>query len=131
MDDLAGFRQVNELPYFNACINEAGRMHPPLGLPLERVVPAQGAMVCGKYLPGGTVVGMSAWVVHRDPDAFGEDCDIWRPERWLCDGEKRRKMENALLTVSDLIDAPPNTSFTRFDGLAYHHQPGIVTDFFT
>ena len=100
MDELAGFRQANELPYFNACINEAGRMHPPLGLPFEREIPPQGAVICGKHLKGGTVVGMSAWVTHRDPDTFGDDCQEWRPERWLCEPEKKRKMEKALLTVS-------------------------------
>lgn len=75
MDELVGFKQANELPYFNACINEAGRIHTPLGLPLEREVPPQGAVVCGKPLKPGTVIGMSAWVVHRDPEMFGEDCE--------------------------------------------------------
>lgn len=81
-------------------IKEGGRIHPPFGLPYERVVPAQGATICGKFLPGGTLVGMSAWVVHRNKELYGEDCDKWNPDRWLkCDTEKRRKMENALLTV--------------------------------
>nr|Q0CRQ3.2 RecName: Full=Cytochrome P450 monooxygenase ATEG_03631; AltName: Full=Azasperpyranone A biosynthesis cluster A protein ATEG_03631 [Aspergillus terreus NIH2624] len=99
LDDLASWKQTRELPYLDAVIKEGGRIHPPFGLPYERVVPAQGATICGKFLPGGTLVGMSAWVVHRNKELYGEDCDEWNPDRWLkCDTEKRRKMENALLT---------------------------------
>ena len=100
LDPLASWKQTRDLPYLDACVKEAGRLHPPFGLPLERVVPSEGAVVCGQSLKGGTVVGMSAWVVHRNHDVFGEDCDEWNPERWLCEPEKRRRMENALLTVS-------------------------------
>ena len=88
------------LPYLDACIKEAGRVHPPFGLPLERVVPASGVTICGEYLAPGTIVGMSAWVAHRDRDTFGDDADVWRPERWLVEGEARKRMENGLLTVS-------------------------------
>ncbi|EAQ83729.1 hypothetical protein CHGG_10133 [Chaetomium globosum CBS 148.51] len=95
---LVSWRRARELPYLDACVKEAGRLHPPFGLPYERVVPKEGAVVCGKFLPGGTVVGMSAFVVGRDPGLFGEDADEWRPERWLEVGEEqRRRMENAVL----------------------------------
>lgn len=98
------WKEARELPYLDAVIKEGGRLHPPFGLPLERVVPQPGATVCGKYLPPGTVVGMSGWVVHRDPNTFGEDCEQWRPERWLeCGAEERRRMEHALLTVRERI----------------------------
>lgn len=100
LDSLASWTQTHDLPYLTACINEAGRLHPPFGLPFERQVPPEGAVVCGRHLKGGTVVGMSAWVTHRDRNTFGEDCDDWRPERWLCDTDERKRMEGALLTVS-------------------------------
>lgn len=46
------------------------------------------------------MVGMSAWVAHRQKDLYGEDCDVWNPERWLeGDEEVRRARENGLLTV--------------------------------
>ncbi|KAK0726781.1 cytochrome P450 [Lasiosphaeria miniovina] len=97
-ESLAPWRRARELPYLDACIKEAGRLHPPFGLPYERVVPPEGATVCGKFLPGGTVVGMSAFVVGRDRELFGDDADSWRPERWLEVGEeKRRRMEGGLI----------------------------------
>jgi cytochrome P450 len=39
--------------------------------------------ILGEHIPGGTIVGCNAWVVHRRPEIFGEDVDIFRPERWL------------------------------------------------
>lgn len=63
-------------------------------------MPAEGATICGVRFEAGTVVGMNAWVVHRDKEVFGNDAEEWRPERWLgVDGEKRKRMEAGLLTV--------------------------------
>ena len=98
------WKEARSLPYLDAVIKEAGRLHPPFGLPLERVVPSGGATICGQRFEGGTVVGMSAWVVHRDKDVFGKDAAEWRPERWLeCNAEQRKRMEAGLLTVRFLI----------------------------
>ena len=105
LSELVTWKETRDLPYVDACIKEAGRLHPPFGLPFERVVPSEGAEICGQHLPGGTVVGISAWTVHRDKATFGEDCDVWNPERWFCDDTSRRKMENALMTVSE---GPPS-----------------------
>ncbi|PVH96859.1 cytochrome P450 [Periconia macrospinosa] len=93
------WKQSQTLPYLEACFKEAGRIHPPFGLHLERVVPDGGIELSGEKLPQGTIVGMNAWVVHRDRDVFGDDADIFRPERWLdCDQSTRQRMEHGLLT---------------------------------
>ncbi|KAL9610444.1 MAG: hypothetical protein Q9167_004842 [Letrouitia subvulpina] len=97
--DIVGWHEAQKLPFLDACIKEAGRLHPPFGLPLERIVPAEGASFCGEHLPGGTIVGINAWVAHSDQAIFGQDADTWRPGRWLCDGEERKQMERSLLTV--------------------------------
>jgi len=94
------FKEVRHLPYLDACVWEALRIHPPFCLPFERVVPSDGITICGTFLPPRTVVGMSPYVVNRHRGTFGEDVDLWRPERWLeCDQGQRRKMENSVLTV--------------------------------
>lgn len=90
-DDDAGvvvtFAEAQQLPYLHACVQEAFRLHPAPGLPLERVVPAGGAEIAGHHVPGGTIVGCSPWVIHRRPEVFGPDADEYRPERWLpCPG---------------------------------------------
>jgi cytochrome P450 len=45
----AGYR----MPYLQACIYEALRMHPAVGMSLPRVVPADGFEIEGVFLPGG------------------------------------------------------------------------------
>ena len=99
-DPIVTWAQSQQLPYLNACIKEAARIHPPLGLQLERVVPAEGATICGTRFEAGTVVGINPWVAHRDPTVFGEDVEAWRPERWMVREERYRLMEKSLLTVS-------------------------------
>ncbi|MCJ1309075.1 hypothetical protein MMC25_002730 [Agyrium rufum] len=97
--DLISWKQCQDLPYLEACVKEAERLNPAIGLPLERIVPASGTTICGKFFPGETVVGMNAWVVHRDRDTFGKDADAWRPERWIeCSAARRSRMDKAMLT---------------------------------
>lgn len=74
--------EAQKLPYLDAVIQESFRMHPAPGLILEREVPPQGIDILGERIPGGTIVGCNAWVLHRRPEIFGEDADEYRPERW-------------------------------------------------
>ncbi|KAB8258857.1 cytochrome P450 [Aspergillus pseudonomiae] len=90
--------EISGLPYLNACVNEALRIHPPFCLPFERVVPAEGMTIGDHFFPGGTVIGMNPWVINRHQPTFGEDADAWRPERWLENPVRTRQMENALLS---------------------------------
>ena len=77
------FAESQGLPYLDACVKESFRLHPAAGLPLERVVPPQGAEIAGEFVKGGTIVGCSAWVIHRRKEIFGNDVEVFRPERWL------------------------------------------------
>ena len=91
------FADAQRLPYLSACIKEAFRLHPASRWFPERVVPAQGHTICGERIPGGTVVGVSAWVLHRNTDIYGEDVETFRPERWMvADTEKVRERDRML-----------------------------------
>lgn len=92
---LVTWHESQKLEYLDVCIKEAFRLHPAPGLPMERIVPPQGAEIAGRFVPGGTIVGCSAWVIHRNKDIFGEDVDAYRPERWLVDETKDRAAEEA------------------------------------
>ncbi|CAG5171199.1 uncharacterized protein ALTATR162_LOCUS7291 [Alternaria atra] len=88
------FKESQDMPYLQAVMKEALRMHPATGLPLERVVPAGGASICDRFFPEGTIVGTNSWVAHRDTSVFGPDAHMFRPERWLSsDKEKLSLME--------------------------------------
>ncbi|KIX02572.1 uncharacterized protein Z518_08513 [Rhinocladiella mackenziei CBS 650.93] len=72
------------LPYLKAVVRETLRIHSGVGLMLERIVPATGlTLPDGRYIPGGSVVGMNPWVVHRSEEYFGPNVDEFVPERWL------------------------------------------------
>lgn len=101
------WKESQQLPYFIAVVSEALRLHPAVGLILERIVPDCGLELAdGTVLPAGTIVGASPWVVHHDKMVFGDDASKFRPERWLqagnesqVDFQKRLKtMNGATLT---------------------------------
>ncbi|KAK4128103.1 cytochrome P450-like protein [Parathielavia appendiculata] len=81
------WHESQSLPYLDSCVKEAFRLHPAPGLPMERVVPKGGLEIAGRRIEGGTIVGCSAWVLHRDERIFGEDVEVYRPERWEVNGE--------------------------------------------
>ncbi|KAI4171233.1 MAG: hypothetical protein LQ343_004439 [Gyalolechia ehrenbergii] len=77
------WKQTQQLPYLSACVKEALRLCPAIGLGLERKVPQAGLeMPDGYVLPEGTNVSMNAWVVNRQ-DVHGKNVDDFIPERWL------------------------------------------------
>jgi cytochrome P450 len=90
---LVTWAESQELPYLDACVKEAFRLHPAPGLPLERVVPPEGIEIAGEFIQGGTIVGCSAWVIHRRAEVFGDDVESFRPERWLVDETKDKESE--------------------------------------
>jgi cytochrome P450 len=96
LSDPISYREsMTHLPYLGAVIKEAMRLHPSTGLIMERHVPSEGAVICGKTIPAGTVVGINAWVVHRNPEVFDEP-DTFIPERWLDSSpEKLKEMEQS------------------------------------
>lgn len=53
ISDPVTFREAQEMPYLQAVIKEALRIHPVTGQILSRIVPAGGATICGRYFPAG------------------------------------------------------------------------------
>lgn len=105
---VATFAQIKTLPYFNACIQETARLFPSIPVILPRQVSAGGLVLDDGHVrfsvPGGTALGASASVVNRDVHVFGEDADVFRPERWLedaqvpGDGDRVRQMHRLLFS---------------------------------
>lgn len=94
------WNESQNLPYFQACLKEGMRVRPAVGLNIARLVPPEGAEIDGQSFPGGVTVAVNGWVLHRDKATFGEDADVYRPERWLGDAEEARRMERYMFQVS-------------------------------
>lgn len=97
------------LPYFQACLREAMRVRPAVGLNITRYVPPEGVELDGKFFPGGTRIAANGWVLHRDRGVFGDDVDVYRPERWLADEETARIMDRYMFQVRNPPAPPPQT----------------------
>jgi len=81
----------------DAVIREAMRMHPGVGMPLERRVPEGGLHVAGHYIPPGVMVGMNPWIVGANRGVYGQDAAVFRAERWLQEeGETAEEYEARL-----------------------------------
>ncbi|RFU24689.1 hypothetical protein B7463_g11642, partial [Scytalidium lignicola] len=90
------FTVAQSLPYLNAVIHESMRCHMVTRLPFTRETPADGLTICGIWVLPGISVGVYEPVVHRNKEIFGDDVDVFRPERWLDDKEKAKQMANTL-----------------------------------
>jgi cytochrome P450 len=89
--------ELRKLPYLQAVIKEGLRIHPPITDSVPKRVPDGGdtVVVDGKsvFLPGGTHISYAAWPLHRSKAIFGEDADVFRPERWLLEEDEKRLAE--------------------------------------
>ncbi|KAL2428954.1 Cytochrome P450 monooxygenase cicH [Exophiala dermatitidis] len=83
LSPMITYAEALKLEYFQACLKEAMRIRPAVGLGIYRKLPPQGTTIDGQFFPGGTEVAVNGWVLHRDTSVFGEDVEEYRPERWF------------------------------------------------
>lgn len=77
--------EAKQLVYLQACVLEGLRKFPPLSQLRERVVPEGGDYLGMFHLPAGTFVGLNAWGLQLNKDVYGDNADLFYPERWLID----------------------------------------------
>lgn len=90
----APYAQTRAIPYLEAVIREALRLIPGEMFPQERVVPAGGLhLPDGQFVPQGTVIGFTSYVMHRNKAIWGADAEDFRPERFLRDEQGGEESE--------------------------------------
>ncbi|KAI1380990.1 cytochrome P450 [Hypoxylon crocopeplum] len=94
------FEEAQKLSYLQAVILEGLRIRNPVTYGHYKNVPPEGDIIDGIFVPGGTAIGHNTLALTRTEGIFGEDVDVFRPERFLeCDKEKKVEMERAIDTV--------------------------------
>ena len=88
------------LPYLQAVIKEAMRLHPPATGWMNKQPPKGGAEIHGYFVPEGTQISVNIVYLLHDPKVFGADSDVFRPERWIDSGEERLVEMNRALDLS-------------------------------
>lgn len=79
------FEDLKKLHYLSGAVHEALRLFPPVPMDTKMALRAD-------VLPDGTVirpndrVSYNVFAMARLPKIWGEDCDEFKPERWLKDG---------------------------------------------
>ncbi|KAF9426871.1 cytochrome P450-dit2 [Entomortierella beljakovae] len=78
---------VNELPYLKAVFHETLRLYPPVPRNIKEAVNDD-------VLPDGTIIHkddkiiFSTWSMGRNRSVWGEDAEIFCPERWIADEDE-------------------------------------------
>ncbi|KAH8731262.1 cytochrome P450 [Phaeosphaeriaceae sp. PMI808] len=97
VDDLVGkgpitIDHLTKLPYLNAVLRESLRLSPTA--PSIGLTAKKDTVLDGKYpIKAGVPIVALFPMVHRDPAAYGEDAEEFRPERMLDEEFERRNKE--------------------------------------
>ncbi len=84
-----GLEDLPKMPFTKAVIEEALRLYPPAWV-VERIA-LEADEVNGYQIPKGGIVGVSPYLMHRNPRYF-ENPEGFDPERWLVPDPSRPKL---------------------------------------
>lgn len=92
-DRMVEESDIPKLPYLNAVMKEALRLHPALPLLIPHC-PSETSTVAGYTVPKGSRVFINVWAVHRDPTIW-ENPSEFKPERFYhrVDGRDHAKWD--------------------------------------
>ena len=124
------YTQTQTLPYLRAVVAEATRLLPSIVFNLLRYTPADGMTIDGKYIPGGTPIGISPIAQNRDRKIWGDDANEFRPERWLESEAQKRHFEAATMTFGG---SGPRTCVGKNIALVSHssRSRGLSSPYFS
>lgn len=87
---VPSYASVKDLPYLNNVIQETLRIHSTSSLGLPRLTPLPTPdnpspppiTIQGHTFPPGTALSVPSYTIHHSRSIWGQDADIFRPERW-------------------------------------------------
>ena len=80
--DMTPTSLSQKAPFLAAVLNECLRLYPPGAINMPRTVPAGGATIAGRYVPGGSIVGIAQFAAYRSATHWIDPL-TFAPERWL------------------------------------------------
>ncbi|POR38914.1 Putative cytochrome P450 [Tolypocladium paradoxum] len=95
--------EARQMPYLQAVIREGLRMFPPATGVISKEVPPGGDTILGYDIPGGVQVGQNIVAVLRIKELFGEDAEVFRPERWIEAAAEGLDRYRAMVDVVELV----------------------------
>ncbi|CAO2833943.1 unnamed protein product [Amaranthus hypochondriacus] len=79
-DRLIKEEDISQLPYLQNVVNESLRLYPPTPLLIPHES-SQDCTICGYDIPRGTILMVSLWTIHHDPNLWDEP-EKFKPERF-------------------------------------------------
>ncbi|KAF2163606.1 hypothetical protein M409DRAFT_68501 [Zasmidium cellare ATCC 36951] len=95
---VIAYKEALKLPHLQAVIYESLRLYPPLFGLKSKCAPPEGETINGTFYPPGTEVCICDDAVCRRKDIFGEDSEVFRPERFL-EGDDEAVRKERIRTV--------------------------------
>ena len=91
------FEQLKNMRYLRCVLNESLRLYPvvPKNTRValtDTVLPLGGGDEDGQsplFVAKGQMVSFDIYTMHRRKDIYGDDADIFKPERWLDSGDEK------------------------------------------
>jgi cytochrome P450 len=82
VDSFPEYDQLKSLEYIKAIFLETLRLSPSVPMNIRTCI-NDDVWPDGTNVPAGTMVHWSSFVIHRNPNVWGEDAQEFKPERWL------------------------------------------------
>jgi len=81
-DEELTYDQIGRLKYVQAVVDEALRLYP--SVPADsKVAVADDTLPDGTFVPAGCVIQFNPYSMGRSKKLWGEDAELFRPERWI------------------------------------------------